>query len=73
MMYSAMVGVELLYDVADTNERVDALALETAEGVEKAQANVNKLKVLRFHSVFSDSSLSSVISANSDSSSTTKS
>ena len=43
MMYMVMVGVEVLSDMGQTNERVDALSLETSEGLAKAQLNINKV------------------------------
>ena len=42
-MFTSMVGVEVLSDVGNTNERVDALSLETSEGLVKAQLNTNKV------------------------------
>ena len=43
MMFSSMVGVEILSDVGQTNERVDALLLEMSEGLAKVQLNINKV------------------------------
>ena len=43
MMFTLMVGVEVLSDMGATNERVDALSLETSEGLSKAQLNINKV------------------------------
>ena len=43
MMYTSMVGVEVLSDMKQTNERVDALLLEMSEGLAKAQLNINKV------------------------------
>ena len=43
MMFTSMVGVEVLSDMGETNERVDALSLETSEGLAKAQLHINKV------------------------------
>ena len=43
MMFTSMVGVEILNNVGQTNERVDALSLEMSEGLAKAQLNINKV------------------------------
>ena len=43
MMYTSMVGVEMLDDVANTNKRVDLLSLEMLESVAKAHVNINKV------------------------------
>ena len=43
MMFMSMVGVEVLSDVGQMNERVDALLLEMSEGLVKAQLNINKV------------------------------
>ena len=43
MMFSSMVGVEILHNVANTNERVDVLSLETSELIGKVQVNLNKV------------------------------
>ena len=42
-MYTSMVRVEVLSDVGNTNKRVDALSLETSEGLVKVQLNINKV------------------------------
>ena len=42
-MFTSMVGVEVLSDMGQTNKRVDALLLETSEGLAKAQLNINKV------------------------------
>ena len=43
MMFTSMVGVEVLSDVGQANGRVDALLLETSEGLAKVQLNINKV------------------------------
>ena len=43
MMFTSMVGVEMMSDVGQANERVDALSLEMSEGLAKAQLNINKV------------------------------
>ena len=43
MMFTLMVGVEILSDMGQTNERVDALSLEMLEGLAKVQLNINKV------------------------------
>ena len=43
MMFTGMVGVEVIEDIANTNERVDALSLETLENVVKVHTNLNKV------------------------------
>ena len=43
MMFTSMVGVEVLSDVGNTNKRVDALSLETSEGLAKGQLNITKV------------------------------
>ena len=43
MMYTRMVGVEVIKDIANTNERVDTLSLEMSEGVAKVNTNLNKV------------------------------
>ena len=43
MILTLMVGVEVLSDMGQMNERVDALSLETSEGLAKAQLNINKV------------------------------
>ena len=43
MLYTGIVGVEMLDDITITNERVDQLLLETSEGMLKANLNLNKV------------------------------
>lgn len=43
MMYTAMVGVKMMSDVGQMNERVDALSLEMLESVVKCHININKV------------------------------
>ena len=43
MMFMSMFGVEVLSDVGQMNERVDALLLGMLEGLAKAQLNINKV------------------------------
>ena len=43
MMFTSMVRVEILSDVGQMNERVDAFSLETSESVAKVHTNINKV------------------------------
>lgn len=43
MMFTSIVRVKMLDDIANTNKRVDQLSLEMLEGVVKAQLNINKV------------------------------
>ena len=43
MLFTRMVGVEVIKDIANTNERVDTLSLEMSEGVAKVNTNLNKV------------------------------
>ena len=43
MMFTSMVRVEVLSDVGQMSKRVDALSLETSEGLAKVQLNINKV------------------------------
>ena len=43
MMFTLMVGVEVLSDMGQMNKRVDALLLEMSEGLAKVQLNINKV------------------------------
>ena len=42
-MFTSTARVEVLNNVGHTNERVDALSLETSEELVKAQLNINKV------------------------------
>lgn len=43
MLYTGIVGVEMLDNIANTNERVDQLSLEISESMSKANTNINKV------------------------------
>ena len=43
MMFTSIVGVEMLTDITNTKKRVDQLSLESLEGVAKVNLNINKV------------------------------
>ena len=43
MIFTSMVGVEMMEDVVNTNKRVDSLSLEMSESVAKVHTSINKV------------------------------